>query len=148
MNRTWVSFGGIICVFIIGYFVFTQFFGLVRVAGASMSPSLEDGQIKVMRKTQEVERGEIILFNTGDYHYINRVIGLPGDQLELKGGRVYLNGSLLEERYLGKLDLLEITPFVVPKDHLFVLGDDRKESTDSRHLGFIPIKKVKGIILQ
>ncbi|TCS95752.1 signal peptidase I [Hazenella coriacea] len=113
-----------------------------------MSPNLDDGEIVVMKKAQGVERGEIIFFRSENYNYIKRVIGLPGDRLDLKGGRVYLNGSLLEERYLGQLDQIEIESIHVPKDHLFVLGDDRLNSIDSRHFGFIPIKNVEGIILQ
>ncbi|WP_131923731.1 signal peptidase I [Hazenella coriacea] len=148
MNRTLVKFVCGIGVLVISYLIFIQFFGFVKVVGSSMSPNLDDGEIVVMKKAQGVERGEIIFFRSENYNYIKRVIGLPGDRLDLKGGRVYLNGSLLEERYLGQLDQIEIESIHVPKDHLFVLGDDRLNSIDSRHFGFIPIKNVEGIILQ
>ncbi|MFD0619213.1 signal peptidase I [Paenibacillus sp. GCM10027629] len=77
--------------------------------------------------------------------FIKRVIGKPGDTLEIRDHHVYRNGQLLKEPYIKEtmLDLSEQT-FVVPKDHIFVMGDNRNHSKDSRDIGFIPLSHVLG----
>jgi signal peptidase I len=78
--------------------------------------------------------------------FIKRVIGLPGETVELRGGKLYVDGSLIPEPYLrGRPDLRDFPPVSVPKDKLFVLGDNRLDSNDSRFgLGFVPVDKVIG----
>lgn len=78
--------------------------------------------------------------------YIKRVIGLPGEHIEIENGNVYVDGMLLSEEYLQK-DIKTTsnvyTDFVVPEDCLFVMGDNRPDSMDSREFGCVPIKKVE-----
>ncbi len=84
----------------------------------------------------------------GKTSYIKRVIGLPGDHVEIKDGGVYINGEKLQENYLqdyvvtGDLGGLYVD-IVVPKDAVYVLGDNRSESTDSRRFGCIPVEKIE-----
>jgi len=76
--------------------------------------------------------------------YVKRVIGVPGDVVLGKGGRVYVNGRRLREPYVRSVRDEEFGPFKVPADAYFVLGDNRDDSRDSRHWGFVPRKLVKG----
>ncbi|MBO5349089.1 MAG: signal peptidase I [Clostridia bacterium] len=82
--------------------------------------------------------------------YIKRVIGLPGDHIEIKDGYVYVNGILLEESYVNKAlktDMSlggEFSDIVVPEGHVYVLGDNRTSSADSRRFGCIPTSKIEG----
>ena len=81
-----------------------------------------------------------------DKDFIKRVIGLPGDTVEMNRGQVYVNGTALREPYISPVrDMAAYGPFVVPAGNLFVLGDNRTDSDDSRgSLGFIPMDKVLG----
>ena len=83
--------------------------------------------------------------------YIKRVIGLPGEKVELKDGKVYINGNELEEKYLKdgittSLQNENINSFTVPDGTIFVMGDNRPDSIDSRTFGCIPIEKLEGIV--
>ncbi|AWB46934.1 signal peptidase I [Paenibacillus sp. CAA11] len=96
-----------------------------------------------------VEHPLISLF-TGDskqeIFYVKRVIGKPGDTIEIKNGNVYRNGEELVEPYIK--EKMEVTPdqkWTVPEDHIFVMGDNRNNSKDSRMIGFIPLDHVMGI---
>ncbi len=84
----------------------------------------------------------------GKTSYIKRVIGLPGDHVQIKDGGVYINGEKLQEDYLQDTvvtDSLEglYTDVIVPENAVYVLGDNRKESTDSRRFGCIPVEKIE-----
>jgi signal peptidase I len=117
---------------------------------SSMEPSLFEGQYlminKVVYRFKPPQRGDVIIFhykNSPDLVYIKRVIGLPGEEIELKSGEVYLNGSELDEPYIpgvtpGKLKQ------TVPPDNYFVMGDNRISSSDSRHWGPILHDKIIG----
>lgn len=84
----------------------------------------------------------------GKMSYIKRVIGLPGDHIEIKDGKVYINGEKIEENYLqpgvitdnGRGHCVELT---VPENTVFVMGDNRSQSTDSRAFGCIPLEKIE-----
>lgn len=88
----------------------------------------------------------------GKQSYIKRVIGLPGDEVELKDGEVYINGEELEERYLREnvitsLQNENLNHFIVPEGAIFVMGDNRTDSIDSRTFGCIPIEKIEGKVI-
>jgi signal peptidase I len=81
------------------------------------------------------------------YMWVKRVIGLPGDTLEYGDGRVYRNGTQLDEPYsLSKIDKL-FAPVIVPQGHIFVMGDNRNHSSDSREIGPVPIGNIQGRVL-
>ena len=88
----------------------------------------------------------------GKTSYIKRVIGLPGEHVEIKNGKVYINEEELEENYLQPgiiTDSLEgaFTDFVVPEGYIFAMGDNRPQSTDCRRFGCIPLEKVEGKVV-
>lgn len=91
----------------------------------------------------------VALFIREDRHHmwVKRVIGLPGDTLEYAEGRVYRNGTQLDEPYsLGKIDN-PFAPVIVPQGHIFVMGDNRNHSSDSREIGPVPIGNIQGRVL-
>ncbi|CAM2863706.1 signal peptidase I [Paenibacillus sediminis] len=86
--------------------------------------------------------------NTKEDHtfYVKRVIGKPGDVLEFKDHKVYRNGVALQEPYLKEtMNFVSNQKWIVPKDHIFVMGDNRNNSNDSRNIGYIPLDHVMGI---
>lgn len=98
------------------------------------------------------ERGDIVIFNhleTGD-RYVKRVIGLPGDTIEIKQGVLYINGEIYEEDYLkDEMRKEDKGPYVVPEDCYFMLGDNRNNSSDSRKWAnpYISIDDIIGKVL-
>lgn len=122
----------------------------VVISGESMSPTLHPGEIRVAHRwlalLQGYHRGDIALIRDRDDHQfsIKRIVALPRDRIQFQNGRVYLNGSLLEEAYLPK-DVSTLNPrraaesvIELGADEYFVLGDNREVSLDSRYTGPVP----------
>ena len=148
---------------IIFAFIRTFFFSNYIVEGESMMPTLQDGNKLVVNKIGfqigELNRFDVIVFHANqEEDYIKRIIGLPGDTVEYRNDVLYLNGKKQEETYLdkyrketfggrltGDFTLLELTGAdTVPEGHIFVLGDNRLGSRDSREFGFVSIDQVVG----
>jgi signal peptidase I len=122
----------------------------IRVDGASMEPTLQSGEFVIVNKLAyvfgEPKIGDVIVFHfprDPEQEYIKRVIGLPGDQVVIKEGRVFVNGELLEEEYIAASPVYEAR-WDVPTDSLFVLGDNRNNSSDSHSWGPVPMEYVVG----
>lgn len=160
----WVKAIGIAILFVWGirFFILTP----IVVDGASMMPTFEDGDKVVVNKIgprlTEYKRFDVIVFEAKeDTNYIKRIIGIPGDRITYENDQLFINGRKYEEPYLeeyknalidsGTLtedftleeNLGEVT---VPDGHFFVLGDNRRYSTDSRdpRVGFVSMEKVLG----
>lgn len=127
-------------------------FDLIQVSGTSMVPTLHNGDRVAVEKlslyTNNIKRDQIVILDSGDKEhtiYIKRVIGLPGENLEIKNGFVYINGKKLNEPYLkpGTFTSGDIK-ITVPENTVFVLGDNREVSEDSRYIGPIPLNRLKG----
>ena len=122
----------------------------IRVDSYSMEPTLYKGNFvivnKIAYKIGKVERGEIIVFHyppNPKEQYIKRVIGLPGDQVHISDGKVYVNSERIAEPYL-KVSTLRGGDWKVPERSLFVMGDNRNNSSDSRVWGMVPMNNVVG----
>ena len=123
---------------------------VLQIEGTSMEPTLSNGDIVLLMKTTRFERGDLCGFTWNNKLLIKRVIGLPGDWIEIDtDGTIYLNGDKLEEPYvehkaLGECDLE--FPFQVPQEQYFVIGDMRESSIDSRNtvIGCIPKDQIVG----
>ncbi|TCS79209.1 signal peptidase I [Tepidibacillus fermentans] len=144
---------------ILAFLIHTFLFAVVIVSGSSMEPTLHNNERlimnKIIYKTHPPERGDIVVFHaTESEDYIKRVIGLPGETIEYKNDQLYVNGKPIDEPYLaqerqewqskGLLLTKDFGPITVPADTVFVLGDNRNNSTDSRVIGPIPMSKVVG----
>ena len=110
---------------------------VLQIEGTSMEPTLSNGNIVLLTKTTSFTRGELCGFSWNNKLLIKRVIGIPGDWIEIDtDGTVYLNGEMLDEPYAQQLSIGECDlefPFQVPQEQYFVLGDMRESSIDSRN---------------
>lgn len=115
-----------------------------------MAPVLKEGEIVVSWKwARNPEIGEIVLFKHGDLVYSKRVVALEGDEVEARNGILIINGKKAPEKYLKKKEQLEdFEPVKVPENSVFVLGDDREESVDSREMGPISLSDVRGVLIK
>lgn len=154
-NETWEWIKALAIAVIIAVGIRYLLFSPIVVDGESMMPTLQDRERMIVNKIVyfigEPERGDIIVFHaTESKDWIKRVIGLPGDKIEMKNDVLYINDEVVEEPYLvsSKFNISGVLTDdfseVVPEDHLFVLGDNRRNSRDSRWIGSIPIEDVVG----
>ena len=139
----------------------------VAVEGTSMLPQLHDGERIIVNKTiyykfealqkyglwSKLERGDVVVFwypNDPDKSYVKRVIGLPGENVELRNGVVFIDGQELKEPYLEDSHNQghgNSPPTIVKQHYFFVMGDNRDNSSDSRSWGLVPEKYVYGKVM-
>lgn len=124
------------------------------VSGASMEPNFHDGEYLIIDELtyafRKPERGEVIVFryplNTSEF-FIKRIIGLPGETVEIKNGKILINGEVFPETYISAEIKKETLPSLAAKldmNDYFVLGDNRPKSSDSRFWGALPKDKIMG----
>jgi signal peptidase I len=150
---------GLLIAFVLRTFLFSSY----EVFGVSMLPTVVEGDRLVINKVGyyiwEPERFDLIVFHANEQEdFIKRVIGLPGETVEYIDDKLYINGEMVEEKYLheykkslnigkltGDFQLRHVTGVTsVPEGHIFVLGDNRRFSKDSRHIGFIKMEDIVG----
>ena len=139
----------LVAAFLIAMFLRSFVFVFATVDGPSMQPTLQTGEkIFVTRYTyffEEIERGDIVVCDfPSDYypdHYVKRVIGLGGEKVSIKNGVVYINGEALPEDYTITSSSEQMDEVVVPEGCVFVMGDNRVNSTDSRKEIIGPVNK-------
>lgn len=130
----------------------------VRIIGPSMAPTLNNNDSALIEKissiTKKFKKGQIIIFDTtNNYTCVKRIIGVEDDEIELSDGSVYLNGAKLKESYIkniptnGGTILSENQKIKIKKGYVFVLGDNRLLSNDSRYFGEVSIDKIKGRVI-
>ncbi len=169
-------FESLVIAVILALFVRTWVFQAFKIPSGSMEPNLLIGDHLIVNKMsfaptvtaveravlprRDIRRGDVIVFKSPeepDRDLIKRVVGLPGDRLELRRKRMYVNGNRLDEPYVQYLeppsenappkpgDLREeYGPVTVPVGQYFMMGDNRDNSQDSRYWGFLPASYVKG----
>lgn len=124
--------------------------GRFRIEGDSMEPNLHNGEYVLIDKVSYLlhapERGDVVVFTPPNENrdYIKRVIGLPGDTVQITGGQVYVNGVVLDEPYLKGMVNNDMPAHVVEEGRFFVLGDNRNNSSDSRAFGSITPQSIVG----
>jgi signal peptidase I len=151
-----VIFAGVIAILIVGFVVQP-----VRVEGQSMMPKLHDQDRIFVNKfiyplrewigdKEPIKRGDIVVLLYPDdpsKSYIKRVVGLPGEEVNVENGRLYINGAQVDEPYIDQeyLSADSMPGSVhVKEHHYFVLGDNRRNSSDSRYWGLVPEKYIYG----
>lgn len=132
-------------------FLVTFVFQVSRVEGDSMMPSLQDGQYalvnKLIYRLHPPQRGDVIVFRAPDEpnkDYIKRVIALPGEKVEVRSGWVWINGLKLKEPYVMSRPDYSRPPEIIKPRHVFVLGDNRQNSSDSHLWGQLPFHRIRG----
>jgi len=124
----------------------------IRVESVSMQPTLFAGDMVIVNKlayrfNNSPHRGDVIVFkyppDPESIPYIKRIVGLSGDQVHIANGKVYINGQLIDEPYL-KVSTNRGGDWTVPDRQLFVMGDNRNNSRDSRAWGFVPFENIIG----
>ncbi len=126
------------------------------IPSGSMLPTLQINDRLIIDKItynfRDPQRGDIVVFSPTDElkrqnfkdAFIKRVIGLPGEEVEVKGGRVYVNGQPLREKYIEEQPNYSYGPVKVPSNQYLVLGDNRNNSYDSHYWGFVPREYIIG----
>lgn len=138
---------------ILFFIVFIEILSPSKVVGDSMNPTLNNGEIVicVSPNLKHYKRGDIVRIDSvsAGKNIIKRIIGIEGDSIEIRNNIVYVNGNALQEHYTKpniyyKMQDMKIT---VPKGYIFVLGDNREVSYDSRSIGCISEAEIKGIVI-
>lgn len=163
-NELWEWIKALLIAFAIAAFIRYFLFTPIVVDGDSMMPTLEDGDRMIVNKIGykigNPDRFDIVVFHAPEgKDYIKRVIGLPGDHVEYIDDQLYINGEPIDEPYLdqykaeitegnltGDFKLQDINPSldIIPEGHVFVMGDNRRFSKDSRHIGVVDIDEIIG----
>ncbi len=132
------------------YFLIDSVIARVRVENISMLPTLQPGEFilvnKMAYKLGSLHTGDIVIFHfpqDPSQDYIKRVIGIPGDTVTVQGGKVFVNNRQLNETYISAAPQYTGS-WTVPADQLFVLGDNRNQSSDSHSWGFVPLSNLVG----
>ncbi|AZO95044.1 signal peptidase I [Iocasia frigidifontis] len=139
---------------ILAFFIITFIAQSFVVDGQSMEPTLHDGERlfvnKFIYRFHPPERLDIIVFKPHGAprnKFIKRVIGLPGETIYIHNGRTFVDGEPLKEDYINEKMQGEYGPYQVPEGHVFVMGDNRNHSADSRipsYVGYVDYKSISG----
>ncbi|TMV52010.1 signal peptidase I [Paenibacillus mesophilus] len=159
-NEVWEWTKALLIAFALAFLIRYFLFGSYIVDGPSMKPNFHTGERLIVNKIlydmRTPQRGEVVVFHaTPDKDFIKRVIALPGETVKVQGDEVYINGQLLDEPYLKEVveqakqsgksyNDLNWPESKVPEGAVFVMGDNRSDSTDSRMIGPVTFDKIVG----
>ena len=145
----WVR--SIVLAIIIAVVIRLFLFEVFLVEGSSMYPTLHNHERLIVNKAtysfHEPEKGDIIVFSYSPQRdFIKRVVAVEGDTVEIVENSLYINGEQIDESYLEDYHVMDFGPVLIPDDHIFVLGDNRGNSMDSRDpsVGYVSLESVKG----
>lgn len=138
----------IMTVVAIGLLVLSSFVGRGRVAGDSMEPTYNNGDDFIFQpvffKDLDIKREDIIILYRGKKYIIKRIIAIGGDKIRFEKTAVYLNSELLEEDYIQSGAVYREREYLVPEGFIFVMGDNRNNSYDSRDYAYISEAQIEG----
>ncbi len=156
-NNTWIELIQTVITAVILSFGIRTFLAEARyIPSSSMRPTLEVNDRLIIEKLsyrfREPVRGDVIVFNPTESleaenfkdAFIKRIIGLPGETIQVKAGKVYVNGKKILEEYIFEAPNYNYGPSRVPENEYLVLGDNRNNSYDSHYWGFVPKDKIIG----
>lgn len=156
-ENPWVEIGKTVAMAFVLSFGIRTFIAEARyIPSSSMEPTLQINDRLIIEKMtyrfNEPKRGDVVVFNATDAlkaqnfneAFIKRIIGLPGDTVQVKRGEVRVNGELLREIYIKEKPNYNYGPVTVPEGNYLVLGDNRNNSYDSHYWGFVPKDKIIG----
>ncbi|MBX6394544.1 MAG: signal peptidase I [Alicyclobacillaceae bacterium] len=152
-RELWEWAVAVVIALLLAYLIRLFVFEIFVVDGESMEPTLHNGERLIVDKIVydfgSPHYGDVVIFRypaDPSQDFVKRVIGLPGDRIEIRGGVVYRNGQPLEEPYTAEAPRAPFGPAVVPPGHVFVLGDNRNHSKDSRDpsVGMVPYGNLIG----
>ncbi len=154
-SRLWPLLRDLAETFVLAVLIFAALRFAVQntiVQGDSMEPNLTHGQRLLVNKLafrwHQPQRGDVVVFHGPDGHdrdLIKRVVALPGEEIEIRDGTVYINGRPMDEPWGRIPDHTAFPAYLVPPDHVFVLGDNRPNSNDSRTWGAaLPLSRIVG----
>jgi signal peptidase I len=144
-------FSVLVAIAVLG-FVFFVWLAPLSIVDESMAPALSSGEVvlcdRLGKFVRMPERGDIVQFSTDDGLFIKRIVGMPGETVELVEGHVFINSIPLDESSYAVNYVGDMPPVEVPAGSVFVLGDNRAEMYDSRlaTLGSIPFDRIQGVL--
>ena len=134
----------VLVVVLIRTFLFTP----IKVNGDSMDNTLHNGDTmilnKITMKFNELERFQIVVIRTKDTYLIKRIIGLPGETIEYKDGKLFINNKIMNDPYYNDGNTKDFDKVNIPKGYYYVMGDNRGISLDSRLIGVISKEDILG----
>lgn len=128
-------------------------FGFIKINGSSMEPTyVQDDLVFIQKNVKDYQKGDIVIVNAKDYLMdtliIKRIIADGGDTIEIKKGKVYVNNQLIKEDFINPMSTNEkLEKVTLAKDEVFIMGDNRQNSTDSRVFGNVNIKDIEGKVI-
>lgn len=124
--------------------IFTNYYFFSIEVSNSMSPTIKNYDLLLLKKDTDFLRGDIVCFKIKKKVYLKRIIALPNEIIEVEDGFVYIDGKKLTENYIKEKPLYNYEVNLVPQDSYFVLGDNRNDSEDSTSFGFVSKENIKG----
>lgn len=159
-TKAWLkeNLEAILVAFVLAMLIRTYVIQAFRIPTGSMIPTLKIGDrliaSKYIYRFEEPQRGDVIIFrcpDDPDKEFVKRLVGLPGEDIEIRQGKIYINGEICEEPRISEFYYYNQGPFggygqvlKVPEDSYFVLGDNSGNSRDSRYWGYVPKEMVNG----
>ena len=145
--KVWIKENILFIIVLIAIILIRTFlYSPIRVNRTSMYPTLQDKEFMILNKIalkDGIDRFDIVVVKTNNTNIIKRVIALPGESVMYKDNKLYINGKVMEDNY-SKTATEDFDNIVLKEDEYFVMGDNREVSKDSRIIGPVNIKSIKG----